>query len=539
MSGYKWSNDNSSPKNENSNTSNVSNLCRVLVDPSIKKTIKLDELSMPIDKSSEGSFANTQYNTFNKIGIDIPLICINDIFLEKDEILYMEIDCTSFLPTINLNIKLKNTALLNTNAIKDGDIISLFLRTTSDVITPIRSDFIINRNRVNGYEINNPNSNTNIILNGELFIPGIHSSKDNLFTCGNSKNAIKDVCKKLGLGFAFNDIDETNDKQLWFSPKKKVIDYINDLTIHSWKDEESFYKSWIDLYYNLNFINVNKCLVSDEDIDITIGTLTRTMQNESPIDTSEKNANIQAKVFSNGEMNKNTAFFIYDITPVNNSSNITNYTGTKIQNSMFVHNQNYYNKGENPYIVLDNVQMYDPKKTDNFMILRGRNKYDKNNAEEGDMAHENINIEDINTQNVWRGIQYTISDSDNETKTDEWSGNVNINYNRAVTHNKINNLELDKLYVKVMVAGPCLQVLRGEKIPIIIYYKDELTMNTSNSNDEKLYNVNKFYSGYYFVDGYKIYYTQNNANDNMLSNFKTELILKRREWPVPVDYEKE
>ena len=90
-----------------------------------------------------------------------------------------------------------------------------------------------------------------------------------------------------------------------------------------------------------------------------------------------------------------------------------------------------------------------------------------------------------------------------------------------------------------MVAGPCLQVLRGEKIPIIIYYKDELTMNTSNSNDEKLYNVNKFYSGYYFVDGYKIYYTQNNANDNMLSNFKTELILKRREWPVPVDYEKE
>ena len=71
------------------------------------------------------------------------------------------------------------------------------------------------------------------------------------------------------------------------------------------------------------------------------------------------------------------------------------------------------------------------------------------------------------------------------------------------------------------------------------YYKDELTMNTSNSNDEKLYNVNKFYSGYYFVDGYKIYYTQNNANDNMLSNFKTELILKRREWPVPVDYEKE
>lgn len=539
MSGYKWNNTNSTPKNTTKTNSNKPNLCRVVVDENIKKTILLDELSMPIDKSNDGGFANTQYNTINKAGIDAPVICINDKFLEKNEITYLEIDCTSFIPTIILTIKPNNVSFLTSNAIKDGDIISLFIRSTSDIITPIRCDFIINRNRINGYEINNPNSNVYITLNGELFIPGIHSSKDNIHTCGTSKEAIKDICKKLGIGFAFNDADNTIDKQLWFSPKKKIVDYIKDVTEHSWKDEESFFKSWIDLYYNLNFINVNKSLISEEDIDITAGTVSRTMQSEAPLDTSEKNTTTQIKLLSNGEMNKNTPFFIYDITPVNNSSNITNYTGAKIKNSMFIHNQNFYNKGESPYISLDNVQMYDPKKTDNFMILRGRNKYNKNTANESDMEHVNLNIEDINTQNVWRGIQYTISDVDKDTESNKWSGNVNLNYNRAFTHNKINNMELEKLYVKVMVAGPCLQVMRGEKIPIIVYYKDDLSMNTINSEDEKLLNINKLYSGYYFVDGYKLYYTENNAKDSMLSNFKTEFILKRREWPVPVDYQKE
>ena len=86
--------------------------------------------------------------------------------------------------------------------------------------------------------------------------------------------------------------------------------------------------------------------------------------------------------------------------------------------------------------------------------------------------------------------------------------------------------------------GPCLQIMRGEKIPIIIYYKDELSMGTTNSDNEKNYNINKLYSGYYFVDGYKIYYSQNDNRDGMLTNYKTEFILKRREWPIPLDYKK-
>lgn len=536
MSGYVWNN-NSSYLNNYSKKEN-SEICRIFTDPNIKKSIKVDELSMPINKSND-IFNNKQYNDINVLGINYPLICINNIFLGQEEITYMEIDCTNFIPNIILNINPKNIGLLTKGAIKDGDIISIFIRTSSDVITPIRCDFIINRNRVNGFDINNPNNDTNIYLIGELFIPKIHSSKDNIYTKGTSKDALKDVCKKLGIGFAFNDQDNTTDNQLWFCPKKKISEYILDITNHSWKDEESFFKSWIDLYYNLNFINVNKMLISTEDIDITIKTLSKLMQNESPIDTSEKNAKAQIKLLSNGEMNENTQFFIYDVKPVNNSSNITTYTGAKIINNMFIHNQNFYNKGDNPYISLNNVQTYDVRKLNDYIILRGRTSYNENNANANDMSHANLDVEDINTQNEWRGIQYTISDIDVDNKINQWSGNVNINYNRSASHNKINNAELDKMYIKVMVAGPCLQIMRGEKIPVLIYFQDEMSISNINSKDNKLYNINKLYSGYYFVDGYKIYYTNNNSDKGMLSNFKTEFILKRREWPIPVDYKKD
>ena len=112
MSGYKWSNSDSTPK-QTSELNSTANLCRVVVDPDIKKTIQLDELSMPIDKSNDGAFSDTQYNSINRAGIDAPMICINDTFLEKEEIVYLEIDWTSFIPSITLSFKPKNINFLN------------------------------------------------------------------------------------------------------------------------------------------------------------------------------------------------------------------------------------------------------------------------------------------------------------------------------------------------------------------------------------------------------------------------------------------
>ena len=537
MSGYVWSGENvTAPNGTTDSNNNGSEICRIFVDPDVEKRIVVDEMSLP-DNTVKNDFDGDKYNIKNTAGVDYPLICINNIFLMNEEIEFMEIKMVDLIPTITLAISPKSNTLINREVIKDGDIISVFIRTTSDIITPIRSDFIINSCKIHGYEINGQGSEGSISLKGELFIPGIHSSRDNLFVIGNSKGALKEIAKKLGLGFAFNDDTETNDKQLWFSSKQKMTDFIKNITSHIWKDEQSFFKVWIDLYYNLNFINVNKCLISEDSIDMTIATMVNSMQNIAPDSSSEEDALGDIKMLSNYEARKMSPFYILDVTPKNNSSNVTSEVGSNIINQMFIHNQNYYNQGENPYIELSNVQMYDPNKRDKCVILRGRNQYNSNTALNEDMSYESVNTDEINTHTEWRGIQYTVSDSDGDNSSNEWSGNVNINYNRAETHNLINNKELDKMYIQVSLKGACLQIMRGEKIPVLVVYKDALDGIVVQEN-EKNTGVNKFYSGYFFVDEIKILYSYADKS-SFENNFKTVLTLKRREWPVPVDYEKE
>ena len=536
MSAYVWENNSSNIANNNQNNDdNYNGICRIYVDPDIEKRIVVDELSLP-ESNYQSTNSDGQYDIKNLAGFEYPLICINNNFLKDEEINQLEISSIDLIPTISLIISPKDNNLIIKEFVKDGDIISVFIRTTSDVITPLRCDFLIKSCKIIGYEVNEQGSEPTIILKGELNIPGIYSSKDNLFNIGSSKNAIKEIAKKIGTGFAFNDVEDSNDCQLWFSSKQKMTEYIKNITSHIWKDEQSFFKVWFDFYYNLNYINVNKCLMSEDDIDLTIETLVNTMQDVAPTPPDEENAQMGSKILTNFENNKRSPFYILDFKVKNNSSNITNEVGANIVNQMFIHNQNYYNQGENPYIELSNVQMYDPQKRDDSVILRGRNSFDRNSAQNGDMSYNTENPDDSNTVTQWRGIQYTISDADVSNGSNSWSGNVNVNYNRAETHNLINNKELDKMYINVTVNGPCLQIMRGEKIPIIIVYKD--TLDFVSNNNEKAKGVNKLYSGYYFVDGIKIVYSYEDK-EGLENNFYTTFTLKRREWPVPVDYEKD
>lgn len=533
MGTYVW-NTSSTPNKINDSSS--SNINRIYVDPTIKKGIILDELSLPYNEKS-----NKKLDDKYIMGISYPVICINNNFLNSDEILLMEISCEKFIPSIHLEISPKSENLIIKDPPKDGDIISVFIRTTTDVIVPLRCDFIIKNNNSGDKMVTNRTAISKLILDGTLFIPGLNSQIKSFGDFGTSKDALKSVAKQLRLGFATNDMNDLNDKQIWICPKTNIESYIKDIESHAWRDEQSFYKTWIDIYYNLNYINVNESLMSsDDDIDITAYSTTIDFQKLYPIDTSQNNAQEFPKLFNNiiNEMRK-SPFFILNWSIVNNSSKITNKIGSKINTFVFVHNQNLYNDDKNPYMTLENNQMYDPKKIDSHIILRGRTTYDSSNSGENEMARENIKTDDINTHNKWGGIQYTMSDTDNED-TNLSSGNVHLNYNRAESHNKLNKKELDKMYIKLTVSGACLQVMRGEKVPVIIKNTPGITTDIMDAETEMNIPVNKMYSGMYFVDGYKIIFKPKiHKNGEGYSNFYTEFILKRREWPAPVAIQKE
>ena len=515
-----------------------SNIVRLVEDPEVKKNIKFDELSIKhASMETVGGHASEQALL---VGAVYPIIRINDMEFGIKNIAKMIISSNHFIPTISLTLKFNSSDFISTNMPKDGDIISSFIRTNTDALNFLRNDFIITSCNVS---ITKGKNGSTIHLNGKMFIPGIDSGYNMFGLIGSSRTICKEVAKKFNIGFAYNDEEDTNDFQNWIC-SGRVDNFIEDVTSHAWKDNTSFFNTWIDLYYNLCFVNVNKFLVSNgvEEVDITFASNVSIYQGIAKGEgESPENVKGIVKMLSNNNSFRGTPFYVTNWSITNNSGiSLTN--GYVEESYIFIHNQHLYSSdSEKCFSVLNNISSYDKDKLDSYMILRGRTTYDESiNTNEKPRA--NYDMQQIYIARNFNGVEYALSDytDTNSTNNNEWTGNVHKNYMRAPIHNSMNFTELEKMYIKVETDGLCLQIMRGERVPIVLekengssagLYNEDVAMSTES--------VHKMYSGYYIVDSIEYGYNPKRANsDKTRSAFYTIMTLKRREWPTPEEVKK-
>ena len=524
MASTVWNIDTTAPATYTENPyDNNSNLVRLIEDPKIKKDIRFDELSL----SENGGTSTNGGSQLNTVGNDYPIIRINDMVLGKDDIQSMLISSKGFLPTIELSLKFANTALISKNMPKDGDMISVFVRTNTSAINYLRNDFIINHVDSN---ISSKSANNTVFLRGELFIEGFTSNNNTFGIIGTSKDVMKEIAKKFKMGFAYNDADDMDDLQNWLCCFSSPQVFIEDVTRHSWKNNMSFFKSWVDLYYNLCFVNVNKFLSSDEnpedEIDLTFFSSTVALNDLTSSNDKPDDAKPFLKVFSNFDSFKGSSFYISKWHPVNRSNSLSSGYSNIIHS--FTHNQNVYieNKDNCEDTLIVNP-VYDTSKLDSYIILRGRAKYDENANPDNEQARVNYSMQNTYINHIWSGVEYKMDKDENSSSNNTWSGNVHHNYHNAAYQNEINDIELNKLYIEVVCDGLCLQVMRGERVPVFLKYNTPLDKNISPDDP----GFNRFYSGYYIVDS--IEYKYNGKVKTGYSSFSTIMSLKRREWPTP------
>ena len=524
MASTVWNIDTTAPATYTENPyDNNSNLVRLIEDPKIKKDIRFDELSLRED----GGTSINGGSELNTVGNDYPIIRINDMVLGKDDIQSMLISSRGFLPTIELSLKFANTVLISKNMPKDGDMISVFVRTNTSAINYLRNDFIINHVDSN---ISSKSANNTVFLRGELFIEGFTSNNNTFGIIGTSKDVMKEIAKKFKMGFAYNDADDMDDLQNWLCCFSSPQVFIEDVTRHSWKNNMSFFKSWVDLYYNLCFVNVNKFLSSDEnpedEIDLTFFSSTVALNNLTSSNDKPDDAKPFLKVFSNFDSFKGSSFYISKWHPVNRSNSLSSGYSNIIHS--FTHNQNVYieNKDNCEDTLIVNP-VYDTSKLDSYIILRGRAKYDENANPDNEQARVNYSMQNTYINHIWSGVEYKMDKDENSSSNNTWSGNVHHNYHNAAYQNEINDIELNKLYIEVVCDGLCLQVMRGERVPVFLKYNTPLDKNISPDDP----GFNRFYSGYYIVDS--IEYKYNGKVKTGYSSFSTIMSLKRREWPTP------
>ena len=493
------------------------------------KTIELDELSIP------GSDDKSNKKDEDTLSMEFPLIKINDYIFNRDEIQTMKIDCTEFLPKITLTVTFIDQLFLSKEMPKDGDIISIALRHQTDLLNIIRNDYVIIGVHVMP-NLTLVKSAVQMTFYGELFIPGLKSQKYDFSFKGTTFEALQDFCKKYGLGFATNE-DNTEDKQIWLKANIAGDIHIFNLVDRAWRDTQSFYDCWIDLYYNLNFVNLNKQLISAEsqtDPAAALSNIDKAWsfgQNVKQEDTVPT-----IKVFSNYKNFRTTSFYINSWRPLNKSSNITFKVGTKMSCELFEHNKNLYeNPNSQKYWSVTIEPTYDNNKSNKMILLRGRAKYIKS-PDNPDLERVNYSYVELYEKYPWLGVQYTISNPDDDNL--QWDGNHHKNYQVAKVQNLINLKELEKLNVIIEVNGTNFNIIRGDKMPVVLIKTDSIESMKINQDSKFNDSLDLFYSGWYLVKGFTLMYDNTRTTDeSILSNYTQEFVLTRREWPAPMPVE--
>lgn len=452
------------------------------------------------------------------VGTNYPQITINSYTFKQTEILQFEIDGNGFLPRLYLKTQLVDSSAFKSHGFpKDGDIISVFIRAKDDAFKPIRNDYLVTSVVAGKGGVEGRGSTLEFF--GDLFIPHFQDEIVKSYK-GTSYEALQMICRDLNLGFATNE-ESTADSQNWICSGDTYYNFIQHISKHSYKDEKSFYNAFIDVYYHLNFINVNNQIDGDGKIEAAI--LDTTMfKNYYSDETAEENAKtLTGKLLSDLTNLHGTNMYIQTYEVENISSKVSKDWGYKSYVQFFDQKS-----GKTWEIFVDPIVSDGAE--NNKILLRGR-PFPK--------AADGSSIEKYwQDQNkyFWKGIQYK---------------DVHDKYIYSELWNERNLVELTKMALNVYIERWNPNIYRGERIPLLFHTQGDTAKRLLDAapsernvpSNETPAVMDQFYSGYYMVDGVKWTYTMTKEQSDfskppgepMPSGIVQVFKMKRREWPIP------
>jgi len=436
-----------------------------------------------------------------KLGALYPFVQVNGYKFDENEIVRLSLDISDFYPTVSITVASTNGVFLSKHYPKDGDPVSLFIRSRIKEFKPIRLDFEII------YVSSAPSTDSTgekiaFTINGIIRIPNLHSEVCKSYKDMTSYDTLKKVSEELQLGFASNET-KTDDKMTWLCPFDSYKTFIEDTTEASYKDDDSFYMSFIDSYYHLNFVNLNNQFSEELNIDEAIANLSMMKDYDS---NQENKSSDMPLILSNLEQVQGSSMFIDKYTLLNNTGSVGINNGYR-RYMQFYDDSLKEDKPENKYKSFS-IEALNTKGAENDKVaMKGR---------------KGENIYDTHSKYKWLGVQYGSKNVKN----------VHDNYQYAKILNHQNNIELDKMLMRVILPQANFNLYRGQRVPVVIVNSGDLLRKQvtkdpeTNSEAPVGITYDKFLSGYYVIKEMKYTY------DIEELIFRQDIILSRREWPV-------
>jgi hypothetical protein len=188
-----------------------------------------------------------------QLGKKSPLIKIGNSIIAPENVVSMSVSMNSIIPTIHVAVIDTLGTLTSRTYPRTNLLITAFVAQSHPKLKSFSQSFLITN--VNSIPLGI--GGTRYDFFGELYVPNLNGNFIKSYNGLTSAQALKKIAEELGLGFATNE-DTTDDKMTWINPNLNYKSFIKQVTDHSYKNEKSFFECFIDRYYVLNFINVEK-----------------------------------------------------------------------------------------------------------------------------------------------------------------------------------------------------------------------------------------------------------------------------------------
>lgn len=474
------------------------------------KTLFEEDTSSGSEFSSSVKSPEKYPSTVQSVGAFFPFIKIGGQPIKSIESL--TIDETGFIPTIILVFIDNSGEFGGDNFPKTNVIMNLYIKASSDKFKPIRCDFLITSIKAMPALLKNSGNNVSkqktYTVKGELYVPNIYTNISKSYSSLNSKEALKKICESLNLGFAENECSP-NDKMTWINTNMSTLEFIQSIFRHAYQDDDSFFMGFIDKYYYLNYIEVNKQLKVEEASETFVAAPTQAFKGltqyiDSGPEQREMEEITMVNYLTTEISNKGQSNFIVDATLLSDQGTLLKKQGYKKK----IYYYDHLKKANSPKDKFKDFFTVPLKSIDRrpemFLV-----------PEEESLAE--------NTIKKWMNIDY---------------GNAHREWNAARLINSQNLKELDKIKLKVELNNINFQAVRGFTIPVFIsIFQADRILKASDPYNENVQPVSdsassldsqvpdQQLSGYYYISGAKYHYDAGRD-----SGFYTELFLSRREW---------
>lgn len=364
-----------------------------------------------------------------KILEQVPQLFFYNIEIPANYIKKLAIDSNKYLPECKVIFEDVYNLFHDTGFPADNAYITIILPTVSKQLGNIFMEFKIQR-----FDIKEKVGTNNlkvIHIYGVVNINNLLVKKYESFINSSSYDVSLNLARDTGLGF-YTNVSNSNDKMNWINPGWNRYKFLQHVTNHAWVGETNFVWSFIDFYYNINYVDVEKSLNQNiEDI----------VWESSSI--QKKTENQKGPFLTNEEAAKGTNTFFTGERIINQSTDISLKRGYLRNISYYDFDGNWTEKGgAYKQFVLDTITS---EGKGNKILLKGDpGSTDFYNENQSYHYMHKIDTENIYPDYLWAKLQ-----------------------------NEENIYDLQKIFMRITLPKPNFNLKRFEKINLFFVNRNE------------------------------------------------------------------